>query len=189
VTAPWPETLDTPRLHLRQLTDADLPTLVREIGRWEVAQWLISVPHPYTPADGQTWLGITRARRAGGDLLHMAVVPEGWTEMAGAVALDLKVHGADEPELGYWFAPAAWGRGYGSEAAIAMVDLAFRSLGVAAVQAAADPANGGSNGVLRKAGLRMVRVDPAHSRGLRGGPAPTNIWRITRAEWKDQGRG
>ncbi|MFM2042834.1 MAG: hypothetical protein RLY86_1410 [Pseudomonadota bacterium] len=186
----FPETLRTPRLTLRPLTDNDLPVLVREIGRWEVARWLISVPHPYTEAHGRGWLEVQRARRRSFTLLHYAVVPDGWREMAGAIALDLdRADGAGQgeengAEMGYWLAPAAWGRGYGTEMVRAMLACAFGPVGLDHVQAAADPENHASNAVLRKAGLVLERVDPLHSRGLRGDPGPANIHRITRARFE-----
>lgn len=181
---PLPELLRTGRLTLRQLTAADLPVLVREIGRWEVAQWLIHVPHPYSMADGESWLEITRARRGTGTLLHFAAVPEGGAEMIGAIGLDMAAGGEGEAELGYWLSPAFWGQGLGTEMAQAMVACGFRDVGLSAIEAAVDPMNQASNNVLRKAGFRMVQVDPLHHRGLRGGPAPANIHRITRTAFE-----
>lgn len=181
---PLPELLRTGRLTLRQLTAADLPVLAREIGRWEVAQWLIHVPHPYSMADGESWLEITRARRGTGTLLHFAAVPEGGAEMIGAIGLDMAAGGEGEAELGYWLSPAFWGQGLGTEMAQAMVACGFRDVGLSAIEAAVDPMNQASNNVLRKAGFRMVQVDPLHHRGLRGGPAPANIHRIIRTEFE-----
>lgn len=177
----FPSSLRIARLTLRQLTESDLTVLIREIGRWEVAQWLIAVPHPYTSADADWWLKTTRARHMDETQLHFVAVPEGETEMVGAVGLDLSMHGLGEAELGYWLAPSAWGRGYGTEMARAMVACGFTDISLSAIQAGADVRNHASNAVLTKAGLRLDRVEPAHPRGLRGGPAPANIHRITRS--------
>lgn len=181
---PWPDRIETARLILRPLTEADLPTLVREIGRWEVARWLIRVPHPYTEADGRAWLDICRREDAAGRQLFLAAREKGGGEMRGGIGLILHAHGPGEAELGYWLAPAVWGRGYGTEMARAMLWSAFADLDMVAVRAAADPANAASNRLLEKAGFTLVRVDPAHDRGLRGPPGPAHIWRITREDWR-----
>ncbi len=181
---PWPDRLETDRLTLRPLRETDLSTLVREIGRWEVARWLIRVPHPYTDADARTWLELCRREDAAGRQLFLAVEPKLGAGIVGGVGLVVHAHGPGEGELGNWFAPAVWGRGYATEAALAVLWAAFADIGMVAVQAAADPDNRASNRVLEKAGLRLWRIDPAHDRGLRGPPGPANIWRITRDEWK-----
>lgn len=179
-----PSFLRTARLTLRLLDRADLPVLVREIGRWEVAQWLIRVPHPYAMADAEWWLDHTRTGHRDGTHLFLVAVPEGGTEMVGGVGLHRGVYAEDAAELGYWLAPAAWGRGYATEMARAVVAAGFGHMPVAAIQAVADVRNQASNGVLRKAGLALVGTDADHSRGLRGGTAPANIYRITRQEFE-----
>ena len=182
----WPVRLETERLILRPLEKGDLPVLVRELGRWEVARWLIRVPHPYTPEDAAAWLAMTITKRRDGTMLHMVAVPkdEPAGEVRGAVGL---MPGARDPgsaELGYWLRPDCWGRGYGTEMAAALVACGFRDLGVGAVTAATDLENEASHRVLLKAGLRQTGIDPAHPRYLRGDPAPARLYRLTRAEWE-----
>lgn len=186
LTLSWPSHIETERLILRPLAEADLPALVRELGRWEVARWLIRVPHPYTEVDARRWLETCRREDAAGRQLFHAVTPKGGGGIVGGVGLRLHAHGPGEAELGYWFAPAVWGRGYGTETARAALRAAFADLNMVAVQAAADPENHGSNRVLEKAGLWLWRVDPAFDRVLRGPPGPANIWRIEREEWRRQ---
>ena len=183
---PWPERLETGRLTLRPLEAGDLPVLVRLIGEWEVSRWLIHVPHPYTDRDAAGWLAATRAwvrERRG---LHLVAVPHGEAGMVGAVGLrhEPVALGEGEGELGYWLARHAWGRGYGTEMARAMVDAGFRHMGLRAVQAGTDPANDASHRVLLKAGLEFTHVDPLHTQGLRGPPSPGRRYRITREEWE-----
>lgn len=181
----WPDRLETARLILRPLDEADLPTLVREIGRWEVARWLIRVPHPYAMVDARQWLEMCRRDDTAGSQMFRAVEAKDGTPgaLVGGIGLIPRAHGPGQGELGYWFAPAVWGRGYATEAGRAMVAVGFRDLGLATIQAAADPANTGSNRVLEKCGMTLLRTDPAHDRGLRGPPGPANLWRITRDAW------
>ncbi|MBI3566200.1 MAG: GNAT family N-acetyltransferase [Elusimicrobia bacterium] len=61
-------------------------------------------------------------------------------------------------ELGYSLHPRFWGRGYASEAARALVGLAFDGLGAHRVQATCWVKNVRSAGVLENAGLRREGV-------------------------------
>jgi len=181
----WPDRLETDRLLLRPLEKADLPVLVRELGRWEVARWLIRVPHPYTPEDAATWLAMTISGRREGTMLHFVAVPKDdpSAELLGAAGLMPGARERGAAELGYWLRQDAWGRGYGTEMAAAMVRCAFRDMDLGAVTAATDLENDASHAVLLKAGLRQTGIDPQHPRYLRGDPAPARLYRLTRAEW------
>ncbi|QJE71884.1 GNAT family N-acetyltransferase [Aerophototrophica crusticola] len=188
---PWPTLLHTPRLTLRPLVEGDLPVLVRELGRWEVAEWLIRVPHPYAEADARWWLEDCAAKEASGDRFHRAICLRGAEDtILGAAAIGVNDFAPGDGELGYWLTPAAWGRGIMTEAAGALVDAAFREIGMVRVRSAADPGNHGSNAVLRKLGFRLDRVDPAAPRYLRGDPGPMNLYRLDRHDWEARhGRG
>ncbi len=64
----------------------------------------------------------------------------------------------DEPveiELGYRLVKAAWGKGYGTEGARALIRKGFREQGVERVRAKTLAANRASRRVLEKAGLRF----------------------------------
>ena len=79
----------------------------------------------------------------------------------------------EEPhELGYWITPDAWGRGYATEAAGAVLRAA-RAAGVRRVTAGHFVDNPASGRVLRKLGFRPTgRIVPLYSRG-RAAEAPT----------------
>jgi ribosomal-protein-alanine N-acetyltransferase len=63
------------------------------------------------------------------------------------------------PEVGLFYAvhPDHRGHGYASEAAAALIDYAFSSLKLKRVIAVTDQANYGSQGVMRKVGMRLLR--------------------------------
>ena len=67
-------------------------------------------------------------------------------------------HGDDEPELGYRLATSAWGRGLGTEGAIALIDRGFSTGRVRRVLAETMAVNVGSRRVMEKAGMRLVRT-------------------------------
>lgn len=57
-------------------------------------------------------------------------------------------------EIGYRFVQAAWGRGLASEAAAAVLNHGFRTLGLDPIVAVSHPDNAASHRVLHKIGLR-----------------------------------
>ena len=56
----------------------------------------------------------------------------------------------------------AWGRGYATEAARALVAAGFAQLGLRRIVATCDPANAASARVLEKAGLRRAALLPRY---------------------------
>lgn len=69
-------------------------------------------------------------------------------------------------EVGYFFRPDAWGRGYASELLSACLDHADRMLGLAEIRAFAHPDNTGSRRVLEKAGFEQRHYVPEMDRFL-----------------------
>lgn len=60
--------------------------------------------------------------------------------------------------LGYRFMPAAWGKGYATEGARALIDRTFRETDVQRIIADTYEENIGSRRVMEKAGMRFVRT-------------------------------
>jgi hypothetical protein len=67
------------------------------------------------------------------------------------------IAGRPEVELGYRLARAFWGRGYATEAALAVRDYAFRVLCLPRLVALIDPQNAASARVAEKVGMRYER--------------------------------
>ena len=63
-----------------------------------------------------------------------------------------------EVELGYRLRKSAWGKGYATEGARAVIDKGFAELGARRVVATTMVVNVASRRVLEKAGLRFVRI-------------------------------
>jgi RimJ/RimL family protein N-acetyltransferase len=61
--------------------------------------------------------------------------------------------GLDVPDVGYAFAPRAWGQGYAQEAAAAVLAHALGPLGIPKLAAITSPENFASMAVLRKIGF------------------------------------
>ncbi|MDP1528358.1 MAG: GNAT family N-acetyltransferase [Rhodoferax sp.] len=70
----------------------------------------------------------------------------------------------DETDVGYRFLPEAWGKGYATESAAAVMAHQAAEFGLRRIIGLVEPANAGSVGVLKKLGLTFERrlTDPAH---------------------------
>jgi [ribosomal protein S5]-alanine N-acetyltransferase len=63
------------------------------------------------------------------------------------------INGQPEVEIGYRLARSAWGQGYATEAALAVRDYAFTTLGMKRLIAMIDPSNTASVRVAKKIGM------------------------------------
>ena len=69
-------------------------------------------------------------------------------------------------EVGYFFHPSSWGRGYASEMVAASMSVADHELRLPEVRAFAHPSNARSRRVLERAGFEIVRFVPEMGRVL-----------------------
>lgn len=170
--------IETERLRLRLLESGDAPAIERLAGDWEVARYTGSIPHPYPAGGALPWIEETRAEAAAGHKLVAAVLRRDDGAFVGCVELDL-AHGDGLGVLGYWIGRPYWGAGVASEAAAAIVAAGFGRLGLARIEAVAQPANRRSIRVLEKLGLthRGEREEPAPARG---GPVLVEVLTLER---------
>ncbi|WP_084787606.1 GNAT family N-acetyltransferase [Sphingomonas yabuuchiae] len=140
----------TPRLLLRPAWPEDAAALAQAIGHEAVARMAARVPYPYTIGDAEQWLarpcGPTEPR-----LLITALDRGGAPELIGGIAI---ITGDTGHELGYWLTPAAWGRGYATEAGQAVIAMARHALPIARLGAWHFADNPASGRVLTKLGFR-----------------------------------
>ncbi|MCE9678403.1 GNAT family N-acetyltransferase [Shewanella sp. AS1] len=65
----------------------------------------------------------------------------------------------DDIELGWRFKQSSWGKGYGTEAAMAISDAIAKQASVNYLSAVADEANTASIGIMKKLGMKYVKTD------------------------------
>jgi RimJ/RimL family protein N-acetyltransferase len=135
-----PDRLGTGRLTLRPLQAADEAALVAGLNDWEVVRWLAVVPFPYGPSDFHAFL----PRALPGEIWAI----EDDHGLAGVIG--------NGGELGYWLARRAWGRGYATEAARAVLAAHFAKPEAGPVLSAWHEGNQRSARVLGKLGFRVA---------------------------------
>lgn len=142
--------LETGRLLLRAGVENDA-ALLRELDSDpEVMRYLSSKPTPLSVIEAEVLLRFLRAEagswiaieRASGEFI-------GWFALEGS---------GGEAELGYRLKRLAWGKGYATEGARALVAKGFAELGLSRIWGQTMAVNARSRRVMEKAGLRYVRT-------------------------------
>ena len=135
-------------LKLRPCTAADIPGFIEGLNDWQVAQWLPTVPFPYTEADARAFIAST-AQATPPNAYSVVRRHEG--EFIGVVGL---ARTGDVAELGYWLLPRFHGQGLMAEAVASVLRHQVGSL--ARVFATVDRNNAASIKLLDRSGLRLT---------------------------------
>jgi RimJ/RimL family protein N-acetyltransferase len=146
----------TERLLLRPFRPEDADPVFRACQDPGIQRWLLALPSPYRREDAEAFVtGLAVAGRAEGHALHAAIEVGG--ELVGSSGLHHLGEGRFGPEIGYWVAPWARGRGYAAEAARALADWALAH-GAPRVHLVTDVANTVSQRVAERAGFSREGV-------------------------------
>jgi RimJ/RimL family protein N-acetyltransferase len=144
------EVLRTDRLWLRPYRDDDEDVVHRACQDPEIQRWVTAIPVPYTREDARRWVEeFAPKERTDGLGLSVAIEADGQFVGSGGILLQ---PGRLGPEVGYWIAPWARGRGYAAEAAHALAEWGL-ALGAPRVHLVADVRNEASQAVARRAGF------------------------------------
>lgn len=149
-----PHRLTTDRLVLRPTSAADADRAFEIQSDWDVTRMLRMASFPPDRADIARWFVDHEREWAEGEAYRFAVELEG--RAIGVIDVD-EISGA-KGELGYWFAQSSWGRGYASEAAKAVIDFAFRTVGLSQLLSGHAADNAASGHVLLKLGFRPLDI-------------------------------
>jgi RimJ/RimL family protein N-acetyltransferase len=142
--------LVTDRLVLRPTRVSDADRAVEIQSDWEVTRMLRMATFPPDPNELRRWFADHEREWRSGLAYRFAVECRG--QLIGFV--DIDEISAKEGELGYWFEKSSWGHGYASEAAQAVVNFAFREVGLSRLWSGHAADNQASGNVLRKLGFQ-----------------------------------
>ena len=168
--------LETERLLLRKPEEADVPAITAMIGDWDVVKNLATAPYPYLEEHARQFIARIAEGRATGESQVFAITRKPDGAYMGTIGLHLR-DGAFE--IGYWLGKPYWGQGFMTEAVACALDLAFRPSERSVVLTTTDPANKGSQNVLRKSGFTYLGIFPRRVTGLRGAAEETR-WELRR---------
>ncbi|MFD1715350.1 GNAT family N-acetyltransferase [Amnibacterium flavum] len=179
-----PVTVVTERLTLRPVETTDRAALLAYRSLPEVCRYL-----PFPPMDAaevdrritEQWS--TTVLAAPGDARTLAIVETSSGRLVGDVVLFWSAGAERQGEIGYVLSPEATGRGYATEAAVAMLAVAFDSLGLHRVIGRLDPRNTASARVLERLGMRR-EADFVEDFFADGEWSDTAVYAILDREWR-----
>jgi len=148
----------TERLILRPINLADRARIMAAADRREIADTMISIPHPFLDQDAERYVRGRLGQMRRGHGMSLGIWTHGKPAFLGLVELRAINHEHALAELSYWLALAAWGRGYMGEAIGATLCLAFRDMGINRVHAYHMLRNPASGRVLARLGFREEGV-------------------------------
>jgi RimJ/RimL family protein N-acetyltransferase len=158
-------------------------------GRADVCRYL-----PFEPQDRDALLDrfvsgvLARSELTGEDQsLTLGVWRRDTTELVGDVILFLRSEAHRGGEIGWVFDPVHANRGFATEAARLVLDLAFGDLGLHRVTAQLDPRNERSAALCRRLGMRpeahFVRAE-----WFKGEWADLDVYAVLAEEWVSRSR-
>ena len=171
--------IQTSRLLLRPLELADAPQIQALFPQWEIVKYLANVvPWPY-PADGaEQFIRRVLEETERGEAWHWTIRRKAEPDQViGAISLMKTGPG----NRGFWIAPAHQRQGYASEACEAVTEYWFDVLKFDKLRVPKATENISSRRISERQGMRVVAVEEHE---YVSGRLATEVWEITREEWR-----
>lgn len=149
---------ETARLRLRPFLSDDAERLSNLAGARQVADTMISLPHPLSVARARSSIAAQAADFQAERSVHFAIEERDVPGLVGAVELRDIDREHSQAELSFWIAVPQWGHGYAAEAAHAAVHYGLVELELNRIYAHHMVRNPASGEVLRKIGMKLEGV-------------------------------
>ena len=181
MTFKLPPPIESPRLLIRIVQEADIAGLMAVNGDDEVTRFL-----PYATwkslADGKAWFERMAAMGAKGGALQFVMVEKASGSVIGTCLLFRHDEGSARAELGYVLGRAHWRQGFMQEALPALIGCAFNDCALRRLEAEVEPDNVASNRLLVSQGF--VHEGLLRKRWVSKGVArDTHIYGLLKDEW------
>lgn len=171
--------LETDRLWLRAPTAADVPH-VRRYAVHEAFYRYLDMPAP-TPESVERYLDAVMAawQDPSGTERVFVIEPKEAGRLAVLIRIGMDADDRRHGSVGFSLDPGFQGRGYATEALVALVGFGFEELGLRRIRAEVDTRNEKSWKVLERAGFRQEKRMAGH-RCIRGTAADWYLYSIRR---------
>ena len=175
------EPIRTERLTLRLMTAGDVDDVYAYQSREDVCRYLLHDPRSRDEVvDMVAKYGDATRLEQDHDWIEPAIELDG--RVIGHMYLNLASVENLGAEIGWTLHPDFFGQGYASEAATAILDLAFGELGLHRVRAELDPRNDASVALCRRLGMREEAFF-VKDLMFKGGWGDTGVYAILEEEW------
>lgn len=150
-------TLDTDRLHLREMTPADVSALLKHLGNPEVVKYIDMQPIK-TPEQAAEWLKLMGDYFSARDGLRWGVVLKQGDVFIGSAGIRGWNREARFAEIAFDLMEAYWGQGYATEVAQALIEFGFGQMNLNRIEADVLGGKESSTHVLEKLGFTREGV-------------------------------
>jgi RimJ/RimL family protein N-acetyltransferase len=181
--------LETERLVLRRLTEADVDNLFDLDGDPEVMRFITGgKPTPRDEIRDEFLPRFLHYYERFAGFGFWAAIEKSTGEFLGWFHFrPPEGSGPNEVELGYRLKRSAWGRGYATEGSRALIRKGFTELGVRRLFASTMAVNSASRRVMEKAGLTLERtLHQSWAHPIEGAEHGEVEYALTKAEWERQ---
>ena len=180
---PIQPSIETNRLILRLPTPADAPAIQAIASLREIADTMISIPHPYPDSEAARYIDRQLRENELGHSRTFVIECKSQQKLRGIIEIrDIEIEHS-QAELSFWLAVEVWGRGYMSEALKPVINVGFQDLGLNRLYAYHMERNLGSGKVLAKNGFSQEGILRQRVRKW-GVFENTVLWAILRSDWQ-----
>ena len=175
--------IETERLTLRLLRPDDLDDVFAWMSDPDVARYQLYEPRSreqVVEAIARSSVAVTLAEK--GDFLQLAIVERSLGRVVGSIYFNLVDPENDTGEIGWALAAEFHGRGFATEAALAVLELGFREVALHRIYAELDPRNEASIRLCERLGMRHEAHFVEHMM-FKGAWADTGIYGLLEREW------
>lgn len=171
--------LETARLRLEPIDDHHFDAVLAMNADPVVMRYITGAAQ--TPDEARAMIVRIKARWAEWGYGWWALIERDSGQLVGMACLQhFAGDASSQHEIGWRLVQSAWGRGYASEAAQAIVAHAFSVVQAPLVAAVAHPDNAASQKVMRRLGMRPVGLQRHYEQMLA-------TYELSREEWQAQG--
>jgi len=121
---------DTANFHLRGIKLSDAPAVQKAASVREIADSMISLPHPYPIGEAEQYILQQQGEIQAGTAITFCIRDKKDNSFIGLVEIREIEREHSQAELSFWLAQEFWGRGYMSEVIKTIVQYAFKELGL-----------------------------------------------------------
>lgn len=176
--------LETKRLILRNPTKKDVEDLVEGLNNLNVSKRISPISYPYKREDAIRWINSCNKKKKNKDSYAFEIELKEERKLVGACGLHDHNEFNESVSIGYWVNENYWRRGILTEAAIAVMDFAFKELKVNRIELNAYKQNVASNAVANKLGFIYEGTKRKSNKSKSEGKIhDTNIYSMLKGEW------
>lgn len=176
----FPDRLETQRLTLRPpgLRDARAIAKAVNASAADLGEWMPWARETYGLQDAVAFVEAAARKLRAEEEFTTVIVTRQRRTFAGCCTLSVRDWQVPKFEIGYWLRTDQVGRGYVTEAARALTELAFASLGAARVEIRIDDGNQRSWAVAERLGFAWEATLRANERGNDGSLRDTRVYTL-----------